>query len=379
MRRIFKAVVLVSLIASLVAWVKLARVPVAGAEARTGPLAVEVMGTGTLEARVRTTISPRIQEHLDEVLVDQGDAVKAGQLLARLSDADIRAQIEIATAALAAAQAGVERVKSDEARALAVEKNARISHGRAAELLAKRMVSQENMDNAVEQLHIAEADVARSRAAIAETESQVVTARKTLIYQQQRLSFTRVISPYDGLVVRRDRDPGGVVVPGGSLMLLVATNELWVSAWVNETASTGLKVGQPARVVFRSDETNTVAGEVARLGRETDRETREFLVDVRVRALPPNWTVGQRAEVYIETGRSEAALAVPQKFIQWRAGQPGVFVNEGGVARWRGVTLGLQGREKAEITKGVKAGEQVVRPGAPKQAALADGQRIKVQ
>ena len=379
MKRIIKGIVLVALIASLVAWVKLARVPVAQAEARTDPLVVEVMGTGTLEARVKTTISPRIQEHLDAVLVDQGDAVQEGQLLARLNDSDIRAQIEIATAALAVAQAGLVRVQSDEARALAVEKNAKISHGRASELWAKKMVSQESMDNAVEQLHIAVADVTRSRAAIAETESQVVTARKTLLYQQQRLSYTRVISPYDGLVVRRDRDPGGVVVPGGSLMLLVATNELWVSAWVNETASSGLSVGQPARVVFRSDETNTVAGEVARLGRETDRETREFLVDVRVRTLPPNWTVGQRAEVFIETGRAESALAVPQKFIQWRSGKPGVFVNEAGVARWRGVTLGLYGREKAEIAKGLTVGEQVVCPAAAKQAALTDGQRIKVQ
>ena len=379
MKRIIKGVVLIALIASLVAWFKLARVPVAAHEVRASSLVAEVMGTGTLEARVKTTISPRIQEHLDEVLVDQGDAVKEGQLLARLNDSDIRAQIEIATAALAAAQAGVERVKSDEARALAVEKNARVNHQRVSELLAKRMVSQESMDNAVEQLHIAEADVSRTRAAIAEAESQVVTAQKTLLYQQQRLSYTRVVSPYDGLVVRRDRDPGGVVVPGGSLMLLVATNELWVSAWVNETASSGLHVGQPARVVFRSDETNTYSGEVARLGRETDRETREFLADVHVRALPPNWTVGQRAEVFIETGRAESALAVPQKFIQWRAGKPGVFVNEGGVARWRGVTLGLHGRETVEITKGLAAGEQAVCPEVPKQAALTDGQRIKVQ
>lgn len=379
MKRIIKGIILFALIAALVAWFKLARVPVAAYEVRTSSLVAEVMGTGTLEARVKTTISPRIQEHLDEVLVDQGDAVKEGQLLARLNDADIRAQIEIATAALAAAKTAVERVRSDEVRALAVKKNAQLNHQRTSELLAKRMVSQENMDNAVEQLHIAEADVARSRAAIAETESQVVTARKTLLYEQQRLSYTRVISPYGGLVVRRDRDPGGVVVPGGSLMLLVATNELWVSAWVNETASSGLSVGQPARVVFRSDETNAVAGEVARLGRETDRETREFLVDVRVRALPPNWTVGQRAEVFIETGRADSALAVPQKFIQWRSGKPGVFVNEAGVARWRGVTLGLHGREKAEIAKGLAAGEQVVCPAAAKQAALTDGHRIRVQ
>ena len=379
MKRMIKAAAVLSLVAAGTAWVKLARVPAAAAEARAEPLVVEVLGTGTLEARVKTTISPRIQEHLAEVLVDQGDAVKEGQILARLDDSDIRAQIEVATAALAAARAGVARFQSDEARALAVEKTARISHGRAAELLAKRMLSQESMDKASELLQTAAADVSRARAAIAEAEGQVLTAQKTLLYQQQRLSFTRVASPYDGLVVRRDRDPGGVVVPGGSLMLLIATNELWVSAWVNETAASGLHAGQPARVVFRSAETNAFAGEVARLGRETDRETREFLVDVRVRALPPNWTLGQRAEVYIETGRSEAALAVPQEFIQWREGQPGVFVNEGGVARWRGVALGLQGREYTEIAKGVKPGEQVVRPGGPKQAALTDGRRVKVR
>jgi multidrug efflux pump subunit AcrA (membrane-fusion protein) len=162
-------------------------------------------------------------------------------------------------------------------------------------------------------------------------------------------------------------------------MLLIATNELWVSAWVNETAASGLHVGQPARVLFRSAETNMFAGEVARLGRETDRETREFLVNVRVRELPLNWTMGQRAEVFIETRRSDTALAVPQKYLVWREGKPGLFINEEGIARWREVTLGLQGREKTEIVKGVSAGQQVVRPALPKQAALKDRQRIEVK
>jgi multidrug efflux pump subunit AcrA (membrane-fusion protein) len=55
---------------------------------------------GTLEARVKTTISPRIQERLAEVLVDQGDAVSAGQLLARLDDGELKRQVEVAEAAL---------------------------------------------------------------------------------------------------------------------------------------------------------------------------------------------------------------------------------------------------------------------------------------
>jgi HlyD family secretion protein len=183
-------------------------------------------------------------------------------------------------------------------------------------------------------------------------------------------------SPYDGLVTRRDRDPGGIVVPGSSILQLVATNEIWVSAWVDETAMTGLKEGQPARVVFRSEPAKNYAGEVARLGREADRETREFVVDVRVKELPENWTMGQRAEVFIETGHKSGVLLMPAPFIRWREGKAGVFINDHGHARWHGVTLGLRGLQNAEVTQGLSAGEQIVRPVEGQKQPLTDGQRI---
>jgi HlyD family secretion protein len=287
-------------------------------------------------------------------------------------------QVEVAEAARLAARATLERVRTDEARALAVAKQARLEHERASGLLANRISSTADFDKAVEQLKVAEADMKRSQAAIVEAKSQVMTAEKNLAYQKERLSYTKIVSPYDGLVVRRDRDPGGVVVPGGSLLQLISTNEIWISAWVDETAMTGLLTGQPARVVFRSEPGVSYPGEVARLGRETDRETREFLVDVRVKHLPKTWTVGQRAEVFIETGRKSDALVVPQRFVQRREGQPGVFVNEQGKAKWHAVTLGLSGRETVEIMQGVSAGEQVVAPREAKQPPLADGVRISV-
>jgi HlyD family secretion protein len=348
-------------------------------EVQPGPLAAEVMGTGTLEARVKTTISPRIQERLAEVLVDQGDGVRAGRLLARLDDGELMQQVEVATAAVAAARASLERVKTDEARVLAVEKQARLDHQRTSDLLATKVTSQADFDKAMERLNVAEADVKRSRASIAEAGSQLTTAEKNLLYQKERLSFTRIVSPYDGLITRRDRDPGGVVVPGSSILQLIATNELWVSAWVDETASAALRTGQTARVVFRSAPGNPVAGEVARLGREADRETREFLVDVRVRELPVNWTVGQRAEVFIETSRKADVLAVPQRFLQWHDGKPGVFVVSSGRAIWRGVTTGLRGRAAVEVTQGLAAGEKVIAPAEPKQAPLKPGQRVAVE
>jgi HlyD family secretion protein len=355
--------------------VKFRPLPVIAHTLSQGPLRGEVMGTGTLEARVKTIISPRLQEQLTEVLVDQGDTVQAGQVLARLDESEIKRQVDVATASLAAARASLERVKTDEARALAVLRQARLDQQRAADLLTSRINSQGDFDKAVEQLNVAEADGKRSAAAIVEAGREVETAEKNLAYQQERLGFTRMLSPYAGLIVRRDRDPGGVVVPGTSILQLVSTNEIWVSAWVDETALAGLAPGQTARVVFRSEPTASYPGEVARLGREADRETRELLVDVRVKVLPKNWAVGQRAEAYIETGRKDSALILPSGFVSWRAGQPGVFVNEQGRARWRAIKLGLRGLESVEVTEGLSAGEVACRPREVKQP-MNDGQRV---
>lgn len=339
-------------------------------------LVAEVLGTGTLEARVKVTLSPRIQERLAEVLVDQGDAVHTGQLLARLDDGELRRQVAMAEASLAAAQAARERTSTEEARALAVWEQARLNHERALALLATRVAAQADVDKAVETLHVAEADLRRARAAIVEAEKQVLAAERTLAWQRERLEFTRLTSPFDGLVVRRDRDPGGVVVPGSSILLVVATNELWVSAWVDETAMAALAPGQPARVGFRSEPGRSYPGQVVRLGREADRETREWVVDVRVQALPAHWAVGQRAEVFIETGRQPETLVLPVSCLVWRDGRPGVWVEKGGRARWQPVQPGLRGRERWEIRDGLEAGARVIVPPGGRAPALRDGQRV---
>lgn len=138
-------------------------------------------------------------------------------------------------------------------------------------------------------------------------------------------------------------------------------------------------MGQPARVVFRSEPDRNYPGEVARLGREADRETREFLVDVRVQQLPVNWAVGQRAEVYIESGYKSGIVAIPQKFLLWREGKAGVFVNEDSRAHWRSITLGLYEQQYVEVTKRLSAGDQVVKPSAVLKQPLEDGQAVSMQ
>lgn len=376
LRTTSKWLVLVAVIIFIVARVKFARVPVLAHEVKAGPIVAEVMGTGTLEARVKTIISPRIQGILSEVLVDQNDPVEAGQLLARLEDEELKLQVDVAESALAAAGASAQRVRADEARAQAVVHQAQLEHQRIAGLLTNRISSQADFDKAIELLNVANADLRRSQAAIVEADSQVQTAEKQIAHQRELLTYTRIVSPYNGLVVRRDRDPGGVIVPGGSLMQVISTNEIWVSAWVDETAMAGLAPGQPARVVFRSEPAQSYPGEVARLGLEADRETREFVVDVRVKRLPKIWAVGQRVEVFIETGRESGVLAVPPQFLQWRNNRSGVFVNERGAAVWRDVTPGLRGQAQIEIAQGLSEGEQVVAPCDAKMQ-LRPGQRVR--
>lgn len=379
MRKNWKWLVVAAIALALVARFKLASVPVQGYDVTSGAVVAEVMGTGTLDARIKTTISPRIQEQLAEVLVDQGDMVKAGQLLARLDEGELQRMVDVSEADVASAKATAARVLVDETRAEAVQQQAGQDYKRISDLLASKVSSQAEMDKAVEKLRLAETDLERARAATLESRQQVNTAEKNLAYQRERFGFTRILSPYDGLITRRDHDPGGVLVPGSSLFQLISMNEMWISAWVDETAATGLAVGQPARVLFRSDPSKIYDGIVARLGRETDVETREFLVDVRLEKLPSNWTLGQRAEVFIETGRKSDALNLPEEFVQWHEGKSGVFVDEGGKARWHDVTLGLRGAGLVEVTHGLSAGDRVVAPADPKQPPLKPGQNIAAE
>lgn len=378
-RHISWLIILITILIFAVYWLKLRPAPVTAHTVTNGELRGEVMGTGTLEAHIKTTISPRIQERLVKVFVDQGDTVKTGQLLAQLDDAELKQQVAVAEATLATAGTTVERIRTDEVRAQAVLQQARLQQKRLAELVAHKAASQEELDKAMETLRIAEADLKRAKSTIVEARSQIVTAERSLQLRREQLAFTELRSPYDGLVVRRDRDPGVVVVPGSSILQLIDTKEIWVSAWVDETAMAALAVGQSARVVFRSEPDRPYPGEVARLGREADRETREFVVDVRVRQLPVNWAVGQRAEAYIETGRKSPVVTIPQQFLLWRAGKPGVFVNDYGKARWRGITLGLYGQQKVEVTAGLSAGNQVVKPSETLKQPLEDGQAVRVR
>lgn len=375
-RAAWKWAAVLLLIGGVVYYVRFRPVQVRTYTSSTGTVRQEVMGTGTLEARVHVTISSEIAGRLASVAVDQNSRVTKGQVLAVLDDSDLHREVKVAEAILQEREAALVRAQADVARAEAVLEQAKKDHERITRLVKDKVSTQADLDKAVERLGVAQADLGRAKAAVAEARSRIVSASQTLELQQARLDETRITSPFDGLVVSREREPGEVVVPGTPILEAVATDEVWVSAWVDESVMAALKPEQPARVVFRAEPDKAYAGEVLRLARQVDRETREFLMDVRLHELPVNWAIGQRADVYVLTGRKDGVTVIPPKTIAHQDGKPGVFVNESGRARWRMVTLGLRGRDGVEVKSGVRAGEEILVPADGAATQLRDGQAI---
>jgi HlyD family secretion protein len=370
---------IVAIVAAVVVYrLRYAPVPVDTHVVVLAPITEEVTGTGTLEARVSAIISPKISGLVTQVLADQGDRTTKGQLLATLYDGDLREQLEIAKADLAATKAGVDRAAADIASAEATATQARAAYGRDAQLASKKFVSPEDLEKSQQQREIAEALLKRAHATKVEIDRQVIKGEETQRYYEERLADTTITSPFDGLVVRRTREPGDIAVPGSEILQVISTDEMWVSAWVDETAMASVAVDQPARVVFRSSPEKPYSGTVARMSPLTDRETREFLVDVTVKELPKTWAVGQRAEVYIQTAKKDQALLVPQRAIVWQKGRTGLFVNMAGHAQWQNVTLGLRGTEKVEVTEGLNAGDTVIWLHDAKENPLTEGRAVAV-
>jgi len=377
-KKSIKLFIFVAILAAGIYWLKFAPVAVEVYQVGRGPIVGEVMGTGTLDAKIKAVISSKIAGRIEQVLVDQGDKVAAGQLLVRLDDEQLRQQVKIAQAGIETARSGVARAESDLEFAAAVLSMAQKNHDRHKILLPQNATSQAEFEKAVEGLAVAKAEVKRAQAEIAESRKKVVEADRTLAFRKSQLQDSRILAPFDGIILARERDPGNVVVPGSEILSLISTEVLWIRAWVGETERAKIERGQSARVVFRSRPNRSYSGRVARLAVEVDEETREFIVDVHAGELPANWAIGQRAEVYIKTAKKDQALIIPARFIKWQTDRAGVFGTRKGTAVWHPVKLGLHSGGLVEIVGGLQEGDSIVNPINAKDK-LADRIRISVQ
>ncbi len=344
-----------------------------------GVVLVEALGTGSIESRRTIDVSFEVTARLVQIHVDQGDHVKQGQELASIDNSTFEAEVALAEQEVSLAESTRQRLNADIERSRAVLKGADDGLERIRPLVESGAASEEALDVAEERQKIATAELARSQAAQFEGQEAVSTARRRLDRAKTAFARTVVRSPFDGIVLRREREVGDVAVPGAAVLKLAATDTVWASVWVDETYLDALKVGLPATIALRSDVEQTLQGKVVRIGHEVDRETRELLVDVSFDKLPEKLVFGQRVDLRIELARRTDVARVPTHVVVQRDDQEGAFVANGGRAEFRALELGQRGRDLIEVTGGLSLDDVVLDPSVAKNKLLRDGQRIQLK
>ena len=207
---------------------------------------------------------------------------------------------------------------------------------------------------------VAAADLEQAENHRVEAASTLVKHQAQISYYKTKLEETRLTAPFDSLIVRRNREQGAIVNPGVSIMDIVDTSHIWASVWVDESEIAHLRNGLAAEVVFRSLPQQRFQGKICRLWRETDRETREYKVDIALEKLPPNWTLGQRLEAFIKINAPKACVNIPTRLISWKNNQPFVLCIVDGKITERPVKLGIRSKNQVEILSGLQEGGRLV-------------------
>ncbi len=239
-------------------------------------------------------------------------------------------------------------------------------------LVAGGSATKRDLDLAVQRLALAQAEVARVRATQSEATRQVAVATGTADARRSILTRAALVSPFDGVVIRRLRDPGDTVSVGTTVLRVVATDQLWSRAWIDENALPWLRDGQTVRVRLGAEGDTFLTGTVDRIGREVDRQTHELRVDVLLQNPPERIAVGQRADVWIELERKTQAVRLPLAFLHRDARGTYCFVDRKGQIARVPVTVGVVGADLVEVSNGLAPGD-VVLTNTPGSADLAEG------
>lgn len=341
-------------------------VPVASAG--SGVVQEEIAGPGTVQARYAVGISSRMTGTLDRVLVDVGDEVVRGQLLAALDRTELEARVRSATSAVASARQDVELAKANLAKARADLDLARTRDRRAQALAGKGVVAAAEADDARGALQAAEANEQAARASIEAKEALLARLLEEQRVAETVLSYTALTSPMAGVITRRALEPGSAVSPGAVILQLVDADSLWVATLVDQVLAGRVTVGQQATIRLRSGA--EYAGHVARVALEADPVTRELEINVAFDTKPPRFAIHEQADVTI-VGRRASGIVVPAGALRRGEGGASVFVLDNGTAKRRPVRVGLAGSDRVIVTEGLTGGELVIL--AP---AVQDGQRV---
>ena len=354
----------------------LAPIKVTVVRAANGPVSPTLFGIGTVLARRAYLIGPTTAGRVERVLVDVGEKVKAGQLLAEMDALDLDARVGSSAAASARAQSAVvtaqAQVRDAQSRlALAADEERRYS-----DLGKRNFVSSSVVEAKLQLRQSADAQLASAQSVQVSARQDVVRLKSEGEGARQQRENIRLEAPVNAVVISRDAEPGSTVVAGQAVLKLIDPASLWVTTRLDQSRAAGLREGLPARITLRSSLRGAAPGKVVRLEPASDSITEERIVQVAFDILPPGVSTGEMAEVIVNLPTLPAALLVPNAALRQRGARTGVWLHVDGKLRFVDVKTGAEGDSGLiQIVDGLKAGDAVV---VFSERELHDNSRIKV-
>ncbi len=350
-----------------------------------GDLAKSVVATGKVTPITKVEVKSKASGIVKKLLVDYGDKVKKGQLLAQLDKVEIQAQVEQSRAAVEAAEASLKSSEADYERAKVDAEGPDVpllkrAYERAIGMAKEGVVStsaledaQKNYELALNKQNVSKAQVTVLKAKIAQSHGQLGQDRANLKQLEEQLSYTDIESPIDGIVLSRDVEMGdavsSILVLGSSATLVMTlgdTSQVYVKGKVDESDIGRVYLGQPARIKVESfkDKTfNGVVTKISPMGVEKDNVT---TFEVRVSINNPGGELRAEmtanAEIILEEHKS--VLQIPEGAIIYdKDKKASVEVPDSSAKEGKkkiAVNIGISNGAKTELLSGLKEGDQVV-------------------
>jgi len=298
-----------------------------------GEAAAFYSGTAALEAEEEATVVARVGGVVEEILVEEGAAVRAGQALARLDDERLRLERERAEVELAKLERVYERTQT---------------------MHAKQLVSAERFE---------------------QIRSDYETQQVARDLAQMQLEYATVRAPIGGVVSARHIKTGNMIRENDPAFRVTDFDPLRAVMHVPERELNKLREGQTATLRFDALPGEVFTGRVTLISPTVDPETGTFRAIVEVRDPSRQVKPGLFGRVRIQYDQRDNALLIPKQAVLEEDNESAVFVVQDSLAVRRTVTTGYANGDQIEILDGVAEGEQVVTTG---QATLQDSARVEV-
>ena len=348
-------------------------------------LARSVVATGKIEPTTKVEIKSKASGIILKLPVNVGDVVRQGQVICELDQNDLQPKVRQAQAALGIAEAALKSAEAEHARTrIEAEgpdlpflkrdmERARVMYENKILAQAARDDAEKNYELARNKQQTAQANLSVMAAAIRKADAAVEQARAQLNQAEEDLRNATIVSPIDGVVLSRDREPGDAVSSiltmgsGATLIMTVGDlREVYVKGKVDESDIGKVFLGQPARMTVESYKDRKFQGKVTKIspmGVEKDNVTTfEVRVSISNESRQLLATMTANAEILLEERRG--VLAVPESAIVYKKDRTAEVevpdgASESGKRRVP-VTLGISNGSKTQIVTGVAEGQQVV-------------------